>query len=147
MYVMGQIAIFFAVTDFLKNFLSRSWVVSASIQKPLHLRYSLHLRYLLGTPVLLPYKIDNWQLCSIRVEAFRRYCTLKHHRFTIMDSSSDLQIPWSKGKNTRVTVDVKMKLATKACGLKRKYEEEEQNMPIEWDRRRKKHVRRKPQWG
>ena len=62
-----------------------------------------------------------------------------------MDSSSDLQIPWSKGKNTRVTVDVKMKLATKACGLKRKYEEEEQNMPIEWDRRRKKHVRRKPQ--
>ena len=41
----------------------------------------------------------------------------------------------------------KKTLAMKAVALKRKWEEENQSMPTEWDSRRRKHVKRKPSWG
>ena len=55
--------------------------------------------------------------------------------------------PGIRKKRATISLDIKCKLAAKARGLKRKYEEEEKSMPTVYDRRRKVHVKRKPNWG
>ena len=63
------------------------------------------------------------------------------------DATVNLEIPWNTKKRATISLDIKCKLTAKARGLKRKYEEEEKSMPTVYDRRRKVHVKRKPNWG
>ena len=63
------------------------------------------------------------------------------------DATVNLEIPWNTKKRATTSLEIKCKLAAKARGLKRKYEEEEKSMPTVYDRRRKVHVKRKPNWG